>query len=257
MFTPIRSLPSRHRLVLSLDGPPDSGKTHFMMTAPRPLKISNIDFGIEGVRENMEEAGWDFTDVSLEDFSLEKAPLTSSHAIDRARNVVARFKTGYMEGMKEKRRTTFGIDTCSEFWQLFRLAALGKLEQVPPMRYVQVNRVFRDLLNQVLMTHHSLVLIHRTKDKYETKVTESGQEVSSKVNGETERDGFKEIDGIVQVVLNTQRRTTKKGAAQYGFTVGKCRQRPSLTRQEYWGDMATFQALALDVFPDSKPKDWE
>lgn len=247
---------TRRRLILSLDGKPFTGKTHFMLTAPRPLKVFNIDFGLEGVVEGMADAGWDFDGVEVEDYTLEKAPVTNAHAIESARQLIAKFRASWASTLKRTERQTIGLDTGSEFWQLFRLAALGKLEQVPPMRYVQVNRIFRDLLNQVYQTPHSLVIVHRVKDRYDTKITDEGKEVSSRVPGEVERDGFKEIDGIVQVSLDTWRTPTKRGAT-YGLTVGKCRQRPSLSGTSYQGDLATFSSLALDVFPDSAPSDWE
>lgn len=258
-FRPATKLRARRRLIVSIDGPPMSGKTHFALTAPRPIRVFNVDYGIEGVVDDMIGSGWDMEGVEVEDFALSKAPLTSKGATDAARSLIQQFRASWKETLQRKERTSIVLDTGSEFWQLFRLADLGKLEQVPPMRYTKVNRLFRDLLNEVHHTPHSMILIHRVKDRYDTKVieTDEGQkEVSVRVPGETERDGFKEMDYIVQVSLTSYRKVDGKGRATMGFKVEKCRQRATLVGSRYEGELATFTTLALDVFPQSEPEEW-
>lgn len=256
---PFSEMIRRRRMLCTVDGPPFSGKTHFMLTMPGPACIFSVDQGLEGVIEDMEGEGYDFSNFEVEDFSLDKPPLTSRLMHTYAKETIRQFHASWRSVLKRKEPTSIGVDTASEFWQLFRLADLGKLEQVPPMRYTKVNRLFRDMLNEVASTPHSLVLIHREKDLYDTKIidTDHGQkEVSVRVPGEVTRDGFKEIDGIVQVVLRSFRREKKSGKVEMGFQVRKCRQRASTTGERYVGSMATFPMLALDVFPNSDPDDW-
>lgn len=256
---PLAELQRRRRLVVSIDGAPFTGKTHLMLTLPPPACIFSIDRGLEGVVEDMEGEGYDFRGFEFEDFSLDRPPLSSRLAVDHAKRTAQAFVTSFRQVLKRKERTSLGIDTGSEFWQLFRLGDLGKLEQVPPMRYVRVNRLFRDILNEVLDTPHNLVIIHREKDRYDTRLIETDtgvKEVSVRVPGEVDRDGFKEIDGIVQVVVRGLRDGKRKGTAGMGFTVRKCRQRASLVGKQYWGPEATFPMLALDVFPQSEPEEW-
>jgi hypothetical protein len=260
MFVSTRDLPKRHRLVVSIDGMPFTGKTHFLCTAPRPTYIFNLDYGLEGVVESLEDSGVDLDGIHFEDYSLSRPPLTSSAAIDHAKEVAHAFAKSYRELLKKRDRVTIGLDTCSEFWRQFRLADLGKLAQVPPMRYVKVNGIFRDLLNEVYHTPHNLVLIHRQKDRYDSRVVESDEgpkEVSVRVPGEVERDGFKEMDGIVQVTLQAYAIHRPGKRTTMGFRVGKCRQRLSLSGKTYENDLASFMALALDVFPASTPEEWE
>lgn len=253
-FRSFSSHVSRPRLVVSIDGKPFTGKTHFMLTMPPPMRIFSIDCGLEGVVEDMRDAGADFAQAMFEDYSLGKPPLSSKAAIDHAREVVKKFHAAFREILRERARMSIGLDTGSEFWQLYRLADLGKLEQVPPMRYVRVNRLYRDLLNEIYSTPHNLVLVHRQKDRYDTRVLdtpEGPREVSVRVPGEVDRDGFKEIDGIVQVVVESYRHGTT-----FGFRVTKCRARSLLMGQTYEGEFATFKHLALDIFPNTNPEDW-
>jgi hypothetical protein len=255
---PFSAITRHRRLIASIDGMPFTGKTHFMLTMPPPAVVFSIDAGLEGVVEDMEGEGWDFSDFEVEDYS-DKPPLTSAKMHLYAKDTIARFRQSWREVLNRKTRTSIGIDTGSEFWQLFRLADLGKLEQVPPMRYTKVNRLWRAMLNEIANTPHNFVIIHREKDRYDSRIIDSDdgpKEVSVRVPNETVRDGFKEIDGIVQVVIQSTRRERRNGSVEMGFTVRKCRQRARLMGQTYRGPLATFATLALDVFPASEPEEW-
>jgi hypothetical protein len=148
-------------------------------------------------------------------------------------------------------------DTSSEFWKYFRFADLGKLKQVPPMRYDRVNMLWTDLHNEVYHTPHNLILIHRVKDKYEETVTSAGEKVSTRVSGQTERDAFKNVEYMVQVFIRTWRTDRKGKPPVFGFTVTKCRQRASVVGSSYEGEFATFPNLAADIFPKTSPEEWQ
>lgn len=258
-FKTVSKMPQRRRLIVTIDGMPFTGKTHFLCTAPKPIYLYNLDYGIEGVVESLADSGLSTRDIHVEDYSLKRPPLSSSAAIDHARHVARAFAQSYRELLKRPERVSIGLDTSSEFWRCFRLGDLGKLSQVPPMRYVRVNALFRDLLNEVMSTPHNLILVHRQKDRYDTRIIESDdgpKEVSVRVPGEVDREGFKEIDGMVQVSLDAFRRKKKGGGSVMGFRVVKCRQRLSLSGRVYENEFASFGHLALDVFPTSTPKDW-
>jgi hypothetical protein len=242
------------RLVVSSDGGPDSGKTHFMLTAPRPLFILNVDYGLEGV---MDSSRFNLDRVEVADYRLDKAMLTSKMAQAAMARVAQQFVADYRSLLAtHKQRITIGLDTATEFWEIFRLADLGKLEQVPPMRYTRVNRLFKDLINEVYRTPHNLVLLHHTKDKYESRLTDEGKEVSVRVPGEIERMGFKGVEAAMQVVLAATRIKKPGKSPKYGFEVAKCRQRPAVEGERFEGQFATFASLATSVYPDTDEDDW-
>lgn len=245
------------RLVVGVEGPPFTGKTHFIFTAPRPLKIFNLDYGLEGMMDQFRRKDGPITlrGVEIADYSLSKAALTSNIAQEQARAVVREFRADYKAVLKEKTRHTFAHDTSSEFWKIFRFADLGKLKQVPPLRYDRVNMIWADLMNEIYHTPHNLILVHRVKDKYVEEVID-GVKVSNRVPGETEREAFKNVEYIVQVFIRTWRRDRKGKSPLFGFTVTKCRQRASVVGEVFEGEFATFPMLAMSVFPKSAPEEW-
>jgi hypothetical protein len=120
--------------------------------------------------------------------------------------------------------------------------------------------MWRGMMLEVFQTPHNLILIHRLKDKYESKMV-NGKEVSTRVAGELERVGFKETDYVVQVSIRCWRKVRqkegpRKGQPLFGFTVIKCRQRASLMGKTFVGDTASFKGLAMAVFPESTEEDW-
>lgn len=249
------------RLVVSVQGIPKSGKTHQLFGCPRPLYIFNVDQGLEGMME--EEEKFDLSRVFVADYALSKpAALTKSDASSRALTVVNAFLADFRQKLQREKRCTLALDTASEFWELFRMGDFGKLEQVPPLRYTKVNRIWRGIMNEVYQTPHNLLLVHRMKQSYESKVV-GGKEVSTPIPGQFEVQGHKETDGIVQVSIETFRKERKKdgkkgkkGSVYFGFTVAGCRQRASLIGTKFVGERATFTDLACAVFPKSSPEDW-
>lgn len=252
-FRSASSLNFTPRLVATIDGPPDSGKTHQLLTMPRPLFVFNLDFGLEGL---IDSGKFDLDGVEVADYRLDKGMLTKGHAQAAMQKVVKEFVRDYRSILgKYKQRVSIGVDTATEFWQSFRIADLGKLEQVPPMRYTRVNRLFSDLWNEIYQTPHNLLLLHHLKDKYETKVTDDGKEVSVKVPG-VERDGYKKLGGIMQVTLRSYAKRKDGKPSTFGFRVVKCRQRSSIEGDTFENDFASFAHLGMSVYPDTDPEDW-
>ena len=246
------------RLVVGVEGPTFTGKTHFLFTATRPLKVFNLDYGLEGMMEQFRKpkSGISLDGVEIANYSLNRAALTTQLAQDKARSVVQEFVRDFRAALAVKTRTTLAEDTSSDFWKYFRFADLGKLKQVPPMRYDRVNMLWADLHNEVYHSPHNLILIHRVKDKYREEVVD-GVKVSNKIAGETERDAFKNVEYLVQVFIRTWRRDRGKGKPPvFGFTVTKCRHRASVVGEEFEGEFATFPMLATSVFPKTEIEDW-
>lgn len=254
-FVAASSIRFPHRMVVSIDGEEKTGKTHFMLTAPPPVYVLNVDYGLEGL-VNETFAG---KEIHVADYRLQKGPFGSKATQKRCIELVRQFTEDYRQLINEKRRVSIGWDTASELWQVFRFADFGRLAQVLPNRYNKVNTLWADLLNEIYKSRHNLILIHRMTDKYGPKRDEPSVSVPVlDANGNVVRirEGHKRMASIVQVVIRTHRREKAKGGVVMGFTVRECRQRPALTGRAYEGDLATFGHLALDVFPSSEPSTW-
>src|SRR5688500_6274105 len=106
----------RPRLVMALDGGPGSGRTRFVLTAPRPIYIVLLDpGGLEGFIT-------DATDVHVAVYDWKK-----SIRQDDAK-VVAREVEDDILAARDMARTVV-IDKATELWQVMRLAEFGRLSK--------------------------------------------------------------------------------------------------------------------------------
>lgn len=207
--------PSRQprRLVVSVSGRDGTGKTHFLFTAPQPVFLFNIDIGTEGVLEKFQEAG---RDIYTYDVRVPKDAKQSVYT-DMWGEVKERIQKVY--GLNEG---TLGIDTSTEGYELARLARFGKLSQVLPHHYTEVNAEWREILRLAYDSQMSTVLIHKTKPVYVNNVRTKDYEIA----------GFGETPYMVQVDLTTFKELDEEGRIKFGFTVNKCRRKASLTGRE-------------------------
>ncbi len=219
------------RLVASVAGRPKTGKTHFSLTAPDPILFFNIDIGTEGVIEKFQDG-------------LDGQPGKQIYKYD------IRVPKGATQGVyetmwadyKKRLQTAYGLssgtvihDTASESYELSRLARFGKLTQVLPHHYTEVNSEWRELMRLAYDSRMNTIFIHKTKPKYINNVRTSEYEIS----------GMSEIPYLVQINLETFRNDDPDGGGpEFGIKVVDSRHSPNLNGDIYTGDpMATFGFL--------------
>jgi hypothetical protein len=235
------------RLILNVEGQEKEGKTHFSLTAPGPIALIDMDTGLEGV---------------VSKFLKEKKIYVASFNYRDATNPDEwqaewkKLKTCVLDALSSKNIRSLVWDSCTEGWEMMRMAAFGKLAQVKPHHYAPVNAEFRDLLRKGYDSNKNLILIHKQKKSY----------VDEKWTGGYERAGFSDIGYAVQANIISWRITSldeqygKKRDDEYkgfGLTVRDCRQVPELASLEILEPLNTFPQLAQMVFPESDESDWE
>lgn len=215
------------RLIMSIEGLDKTGKTTFALTAPKPLVVINTDFGHEGVMERFADQDVWVLDLPCASELLQEG---DTGAYDEAWR---KFVEGYNAAMKHAR--TIVWDTATELWELARLKYHGKLTQVKPHNYTEVNMVFRQLIKDAYDNKSlNLIMIHKVKEEY----------INDKFTGKMVRSGFKDTPYLVQILAQTWRRDP----ADFGLTILTCRQNPSIIGLELEGDFCTFDALLDMVF---------
>ncbi len=197
------------RLIVSVGGQPKSGKTHFSFTAPEPIFLFNIDIGTEGVLEKFQQSGKQIYTYDL------RVPKGLKQEI---------YKTMW-DGMRERLEMVYKvgkgsvvIDTTTEAYELCRLARLGKLTQVLPHNYTEVNNEWREVMRLAYDSQMSTVLIHKLKAVYINNQRTSGYEVA----------GFGEIGYLVQVNVTAFRETNADGGVLFGIQIDDSRKNPAL-----------------------------
>uniref|UniRef100_A0A6M3L0Q1 Putative ATPase domain containing protein n=1 Tax=viral metagenome TaxID=1070528 RepID=A0A6M3L0Q1_9ZZZZ len=236
------SLP--HRLIMRVGGVDKSGKTHFGLTAPAPISVINADRGLEGVVEKFAGQKEIYTTPNFRDMPSETE-----------KEQEARWKAlydCYWSALEDKGVRSIIFDTDTEAWEIARLAELGRLEKVPPLKYTQLNRMFREMIDAAFTHDKNLILLCKYKKQYIDK----GDDKMGAWNGQYEPAGFNDLPYIVQANLRTRMEIGDDGA-QPSVEVVNCRQNMQMNGEVFEGEMASFPFVASMIIEGTTPEDWE
>lgn len=221
------------RLIASVSGLEKTGKTHLALSAPEPVYYLNFDLGLEGVLEKFLRDGrdiWVYQIKNAHDMTGDAALASWDKLKDTIRQTY------------ESNQGTLVVDTGTEFWELLRMARLGKLTQVKPQHYGLVNGEMREVIRWAYAADQmSTIFVHKLKDEWV-----AGADGSSRKSGKKEVAGFGEMAYMVQANLETYARPDD-GVISFGTRVKDCRQNPMLYNMEFEGVMSDYTAITEAV----------
>ena len=263
-FTPLSQMKARRRLMIGIDGLADTGKTEFALTFPPPICALFIDQGYEHVIGRLNPPPARQQDIDYRVFQLPQAGMSVSGASTQDDNqkaykqIWSDFYANYILAISSPRYRTVLVDGDSETWDLQRLAAFGKLTQVPPMEYTNVNQARRVLIRRGFDSGKNMAFTYRVGHEYESTVKLNAAGVPKEVSertGNYVRKGFADQDYIVQVQLRTQRRHTEAGT-QFGVEITKCKPDVDLIGMQLWGSDCCYRGIVQAIYPGANPADW-
>ncbi len=245
-FVNSKKLVRRKRVILSVEALQKHGKTNFLLTAPGPIALVNLDEGLEGVVEKFENE----KEIQVADFGYRDATNQKEWI-----EVLEAVKRSILSTITDKNIKTIGIDTGTELWELLRMARFGKISspgQNIGYWYGPVNTEFKDLISKVRNSDKNLIITHRLGAEY----------INDKKTGGYERKGFGDIAYMVQCNVRLSRVITKDKSGsiidkEWRMQVLDCRQNPEIAGEELVDDMVNFPMLASMIYPDTSPLDWE
>lgn len=244
---------ARRRLIVCVQGLEKKGKTHFALTAPDPIAFMSLDVGTEGVVEkfiNGEHAAKEIYISTYRNFIKRnlKGEVDTVATTNGAEREWSKFMKDYEIALGMGVRTVI-VDTASEMWELLRLSAFGKLDQVPSFMYGPVNGTFRELVRMAYDSDTNLMLLHKYKKQYK----------SNEWSGKYERAGFGDVGYLSQVVVECDRKPKDKhgDGGEFFTKILDCRQNANTVGEVYEDEMSTFPMLACDVIQGSTPDEWE
>lgn len=218
------------RLIASIAGREKSGKTHLALTAPPPIIFFDVDIGTEGVVEKFAVSGKEIYIYTV------KAPRPAD---GKPSKESWDLWAAMWEDAKVKLRKAYGvghgtiiIDTGGELYELNRLARFGKLSQVLPKDYTDVNNEWREVMRWAYESNMNTIFIHKMKPKWVNSARTSEYEVS----------GFGDIEYMTQINLRTLG-ATEDGEFKPKVFIKDCRQNMNVSGTELEGDMCDFQFL--------------
>jgi hypothetical protein len=198
--------------------------SHMALTGPPPVVYFDVDIGTEGVVSKFQ------TNKQVLVYSL-RVPKGAKQGVYAGMwsDLKLRLETAW--GLKQG---TVVLDTSTEAWELARLAHFGKLTQILPHNYVEVNNEWRALMRCAYDSPMTTVLIHKQKAKY----------VNNTRTGEYELSGFGDTEYMVQTNLVMYREDRKGGGMpEYCGYIQDCRQQPALTGSVLRGEMLNMEVL--------------
>lgn len=203
------------RLVVSSGGREKTGKSHFAASGPPPIVYFNIDIGTEGVVDKFQNAG---KQVLVYDVRVPREAKQDAY-VPMWGDLKTRIKKAY-----SLEQGTVVWDTATEAYELARLSNFGKLTQVMPHNYVEVNNEWRELLRVAYDYSMNTVFIHKMKPKW----------INNARTGDYEISGFSEMDYLSQVNLIHYREDTESGTV-FSVYIKDCRQTPGIAGQTLRG----------------------
>ena len=235
------------RLIVSSTGREKTGKSHFAFTAPPPIVLFDIDIGTEGVVGKFQDAGKYFLRYEV------RVPKEAKQDVyvPMWSDLKARIKKAYTLSTG-----TVVWDTATEAYELARLSHFGKLSQVQPHNYVEVNNEWRDLLRTAFDSTMNTVFIHKMKPVWLNTTTSDGKSRSTKTD-RFELSGFSEMDYLAQVNVIHYREDSQEGGGMPDFStfIKDCRSTPNVNGTVLRGPMCNFEFLLSLVHDKPKGED--
>lgn len=246
------------RLMIGMDGPPDSGKTEFMLSAPGPGIVCCLDRGFDAVFDNPNPPKTRRGDFA---FKVVQAPLATAATQEMFVAYWKEFYEIYRKGLANADCRTFGLDGDTDSWELQRLAEFGRLSKVPQNLYDNVNAARRAMYARAFDSGKIVIATNRTRKSYSPAKNPDG---TPKLNPNTgaevrewdggyERQGFGDQDFLWNIQLRMMK-NEEKGV--WGLKIMKCKADPSLVGIPLWGDDCNFQSLVQVVYPHIPLSEW-
>jgi len=229
----------RRRLIVGVDGHEKCGKSSFGLSAPAPIAFFDTDIGSEGVVHK-------FANKPIYRTTLGIPDNLASTTREECAGLLATLKQKIQLALESPEVRSILLDTQTDVWDLFRMARLGKLSQVMPTQYTEVNNEMRAFIRSFYRYDKNVIMTHRLKKQY----------VGSDWSGNWERAGFGDSEYLVQVNL------TAAYDPALGFSVtatgsGPPRPNPNLWGFQWSGENCNFAMVAATLMPETKVEDWQ
>lgn len=237
------------RLLIGTDGWSDTGKTEFALSAPGPGIALCLDRGIEGVLDNATPPDTRQPDWA---FKIIKVPLPTQMIQRDYLPYWTEFYTNYKAALDNPDCRTVLLDGDSDSWELQRLAEFGKLTQVPPIMYTNVNAARRAMIARAWDSGKIVIATNKLKDGYSAVRDAAGKETREKT-GNDERQGFADQSYLWQVQL---RHLYDKDKHEWGLRILSCKANTQLAGIELWGEDCNFKGLVSLIYPNIDLKEW-
>lgn len=258
-FAPIEEVRKQRRLMITTEGPRDSGKTEFALSGPGPGMVLCLDRGYDAVFDNKNPPSTRRKDFF---FKVVQAPVPTQAKQDIYLDYWRSFKQSFYEMLDNADVRTCVLDGDSDSWELQRLAEFGKLTQIPSIMYTGVNAARRALYARAFDSNKIIIATNKVSKDYKTvlddngdPVKKDGKEVREWDGKSLKRQGFEDNGYLFAIRLRHLVRETDNGP-EWGIQIRDCKPDMSLKGQELWGEDCHMPGLLQTVYPTVPLSEW-
>lgn len=260
--------PKYKHLLIGTDGPANSGKTEFALSAPGPGIVICLDRGFDAMLDNEHPPPTRQPDFA---FKVIKVPLATQAAqpvyVEYWRDFYKHLK-GALNNLDAR---TIVLDGDSDSWELQRLAEFGKLTQIPSIMYTGVNAARRALIARAWDSGKIVIATNKIKKQYRTKygpdgkalTNDAGKEIREWDGASYDRQGFEDIEYLWNIQLRHLYRpagvnsiTNKPYEQQWGIRITMCKVNRKLEGEEFWGEDCNMPTLLQAAYPNVSLQEW-
>lgn len=267
-FESIHKPRTRRRLLICSDGLSDTGKTEFILSAPGPGILLCLDRGQDKVVDNPRPPEWRSPDWGMR---VVQVPMATTQDQNGYMQYWRDYYDAYKKACNNQDAVSIGIDGDSDSWELQRLAAFGKLTQIPSIFYTEVNAARRAYYARAHDANKIAIFTSKVKKEYVEKIDPATGQVKMGTDGKPEREwkgdyerqGFQDADYYFPICISHYHKestinkvTGKIMPAKFGLKITKCGFNSELVGAELEGDSCNFRGLVNLVFPEVDDASW-
>lgn len=268
------------RMMITLQGEPNTGKTEFILSAPGPGVNFCIDPGYEACELNPNPP--DTRNKLITNYPWRLLPnlgVPGSPEAAQAEyaNSWGLFYNAYFAMLEHPDVITGALDGGTEQWEAVRLALWGKIDQIMQLNYTQAYGLIKAFSWRQCESGKNVIQTYKLKEKYVDKLDAFGAPVMDKTgkkeriaSGVSERDGYLNTKYLWSVQLETiyeEGRTfviplgknkgqVKKTPGRFGLKILECKYVKEMTGTILWGSDCNFAGLIKAIFPKDNLADW-
>lgn len=233
--------PTMKRIIMTLDGTHNTGKTEIALQAPDPVAYFSLDQGLDGViNKYLKKKA-----IGVFQYDL---PAKKDQALYI--NVWNSFFASYYAAVENPDVRTIVLDKGGDVWDLLRMAILGAFEKIPSLKYTEVNGMYRQLFRAVKSTNKNLIVTHEIEKEYQN-VKKDGKDVSEWTGG-YKRDGFNKLGFLLDASI-----TTRREGKEFTAEIVEAKRNMNVAGDVLEGDECSFAGIVEAVFGEPMdPEEW-
>lgn len=258
-FLPIGEVRKTRRVMITTEGPPNSGKTEFALSAPGPGAVICLDRGFDAVFDNPHPPKTRRPDFA---FKVVLAPQNTAATQDQFLEYWRSYRSDLYSAIALPEVRTVVTDGDSDSWELQKLAEYGKLTQIMPIRYTSANAARRALYSKVFDSGKIFIATNKMKKEYKDLFKPNGDPVLDETGkqkqewtGDFKRQGFEDNGYLFAIRLLHMARVTP-GGVEFGIKIKSCKPNMDLEGEELWGGDCNFASLVQVCYPNVDLKEW-